>query len=315
MNIYAKELHKPVKKHFKRLTVPQQQKDYIWTADLVDMQEWSKKNKGYKYILTVIDIGTRYAWAKPLKSKYGTVVTNAFRSLLKQRHPKLLWVDQGSEFYNKNFKELAKKYKIEIYSTYSSSHKSTYVERFNKTLKTRMWEYFTQTQTRKWYDILKSLVRNYNESKHSKIKMSPTEASKHQIIKVKKVEKPISDTNIINRKHKFDLDDKVRIARQKGTFEKGYLPNWSQEIFTIDGINLPAYKSQPVTYTVMDHHHNHLKGVFYTEELQKTKLPDFYLVEKVVKKRGNRYLVKWQGFSSKENSWITKSQFEKFKQK
>ena len=94
MQQYAKELHKPVIHSFKQRRVNQYEKDYIWSADLVDMSEWSKENNKRKFILTVIDIGSRYAWAKPLMNKEAKTVSEAFENIITEskRNPKMLWV-------------------------------------------------------------------------------------------------------------------------------------------------------------------------------------------------------------------------------
>ena len=105
------------------------------------MQQHSRENKGFKYLLTVIDVFSKFAWAVPVKSKSGEDITTAMKSILIQgRIPKNLHVDQGSEFYNSNFKPLMRKYDINLYSTYSNL-KSSIVERCKRTLKTWMFKF------------------------------------------------------------------------------------------------------------------------------------------------------------------------------
>ena len=91
-------------------------KDEIWSADLADMQAFSSFNKGFKYILTVIDVFSKYAWAVPIKDKS---VTKAFEKIVSERIPKKLWVDEGKEFYNTTFKKLLDKHKIDMYSAFN----------------------------------------------------------------------------------------------------------------------------------------------------------------------------------------------------
>ena len=112
--------------------------DDIWAADLVDMKEWSKINNGYKYMLNIIDVYSKYGWSAPLKDKRGDTVTDAFKCIVKEsnRRPKHIWVDQGKEFYNKNMDQWLEENKINRYSTYGE-HKSCVVERFNRTIKQR----------------------------------------------------------------------------------------------------------------------------------------------------------------------------------
>jgi len=155
----AEELHKPYRKNFLRRKVYTGAVDNIWAADLVDMSGWKKYNDDYKMMLTVIDGTSKYAWAIPLKGKTGKEVTDAFKRILDEskRSPNKLWVDQGKEFYNKDFQALMDSKGITMYST-QSGLKSVFAERFNKTLKTKMYKSFTSTGTRRWVDILDDLL-------------------------------------------------------------------------------------------------------------------------------------------------------------
>ena len=85
-------------------TVFAKQVDDIWTADLVDVSPFSRSNKGYKYLLTVIDVFSKYDWIVPLKTKPGKEVAQAFRKLFLGGHPSHLWIDKGTEYYNQQLK-------------------------------------------------------------------------------------------------------------------------------------------------------------------------------------------------------------------
>ena len=102
----AEELHKQNIRNFKEWTVYSGLKDNIWGVDLADMQSISKFNKGFRFLLCVIDIFSKYAWVVPLKDKKGISIVNAFQKILKEsdRKPNKIWVDKGSEFYNNSFK-------------------------------------------------------------------------------------------------------------------------------------------------------------------------------------------------------------------
>ena len=145
------------------------------------MKEWSRANKGYKYMMNVIDVFSKYAWSIPMKNKTGVTTLEAFRKIEKEsgRTPKHLWVDKGLEFYNKDVTTWLEKHNIVRYSTYSE-HKSAVVERFNRTLKEMMWKRFTAENTRNWIDMLDALLHKYNNKVHSTIGMSPIEASKEE---------------------------------------------------------------------------------------------------------------------------------------
>ncbi|KAL9986586.1 hypothetical protein ACROYT_G000754 [Oculina patagonica] len=107
------------------------------------MQQFSKWNKGYRYLLMVLDVFSKYGWIVPLKDKKGETVTQAFKTIFKEgRKPQYLWTDKGKEYYNKNMKELLEKNGITLYST-ENEEKSSVCERWNRTIKTRMWKQFT----------------------------------------------------------------------------------------------------------------------------------------------------------------------------
>ena len=168
-----------MRRKFQRRKVEVYGVDDIWGADLVDMQEWSRNNKGYKYMLNVIDVYSKYAWSVPLKDKKGDTTTEAFKYIVKNsnRIPKHIWVDKGKEFYNKIMDEWLKENNINRYSTFGE-HKSAVVERFNRTLKEKMWKRFTAENTRNWVDMLDRLLSEYNKTVHRTIGMTPIKCSK-----------------------------------------------------------------------------------------------------------------------------------------
>ena len=102
------------------------------------MQKFSKWNKGYRYLLNIIDVFSKFAWSIPIKNKTGNTITESFDDVIKKskRKPKFIWVDQGSEFYYKTFKDWLKKNNIEMYSTFNEG-KAVVIERFNRTLKSK----------------------------------------------------------------------------------------------------------------------------------------------------------------------------------
>ena len=133
--------------------------DEIWAADLVDMHQFSKWNKGYKYILMVIDVFSKYGWIVPLKDKKGETVMIAFQMIFKEgRIPKYIWVDKGKEFYNKHLKDLLKKHSVQMYST-ENEEKSCVVERWNRTIKTKVWKQFTIQGNTQYLDMLPKLLK------------------------------------------------------------------------------------------------------------------------------------------------------------
>ena len=102
----AEDLRKPIIREFKRRTVYSGFKDNIWGADLADLQLISKFNKGFRFLLCVIDIFSKYAWVVPLKHKKGVSIANSFQKILKEsnrRKANKIWVDKRSKFCNSYF--------------------------------------------------------------------------------------------------------------------------------------------------------------------------------------------------------------------
>jgi hypothetical protein len=293
----ADELHAPVKRKFKKRSVISYGVDDVWSCDLVEMQEWSKQNKGYRYMLNVVDVYSKFAWSVKLSDKKGKTVLEAFEQIVDSsgRKPKHIWVDEGKEFYNKDMDAWIKENNITRYSTHGE-HKSAVVERFNRTLKAIMWKRFTAENTRNWIDILDKLIFKYNNTKHSAIKMTPSEASQ----KGKLIYNPLPYS--APSKPKFSVGDQVRISRIKGVFEKGYLPNWSEALYTIHEVKATS----PITYYLKDMKGEIVEGGFYAEELQKSK-QEVFRIEKVLRKKKingvEHGLVKWLGYDKNFNEW------------
>jgi hypothetical protein len=270
----AIELHKPSRKNFVRRRVDVYGKNDLWKADLVEMIRYSKKNKGYKYILCVIECFTKFAWAVALKSKTGKEVTNAMSKILLNRSPKLLQLDNGKEFYNTTFDTLMAKYNIHKYSTFSIM-KACIVERFNRTIKEKMFRKFMARGSHECISILPLLLNEYNNSKHRTIGMTPVQAD------LNPSSVTIKHREIKNEKNKFKVGDNVRISTQKCVFTKGYLPNWSTEIFEIIKIN----RTFPVTYQLQDYTGKPIADCFYSAEIHKTEYPNEYMIEKIIRKK------------------------------
>lgn len=291
------EIHKPARINFKRRRVIIKSLNDLFQGDLVEMIPYAKENKGYKYILIVINCFSKFVWALPLKTKSGSEVSRAMDQIFQQKHPNNFQTDMGLEFYNKDLKKVLKKYNINHYSSFSEK-KASIVERVNRTLKNKMWKDFNFYGHYKWIDLLANVVNEYNHTKHRTTGMKPVDVKKkHEKILL---ETAYNQIKLIDHNQKFKVGDHVRISKVRGVFDKQYTPNWSTEIFQVKKIQL----TNPSTYLLQDEQKKDIKGAFYNEQLLKVKYPDAYLVEKVVKKNKNKVLVKWLGFSDKFNSWI-----------
>ncbi|KAL4101236.1 hypothetical protein QTP88_021256 [Uroleucon formosanum] len=217
--ILAKELHKPVRKKFPKRRIFTKGIDDLWAADLVIMRNYSDENKGYSYIITVIDTFSKFSWALELKKKDGINVSEAFEKIIKQaisqnhQAPKLLHADKGLEFENKHFKKVLQEYGIKMYHT-QNEEKSSIIERFNRTLNSKMRLHFEVTNSKKWIKILKSLIYEYNfKDIHRSIGMRPCEVNKSNEDVV--FHKLFSTKNKPKLKIKFSIGDRVRITASK----------------------------------------------------------------------------------------------------
>lgn len=299
-------LHKPVRKKFRRNPYLVSQMDYEWQMDLMDMKQFSKENDGYKYVLVVIDIFSKYLWLARLKTKSGREIRYALKEIFEnsRRKPKLIFNDKGREFLNSDVKTLLKEHSITQFTCNNPDVKCCIVERSLRTLKQKLWRYFTKLQTRKYIDILEQLAKSYNESVHSSIGIAPIHVTKANSFNVwLNLYRKAMKIHCIGPKYK--VGDYVRISKEKGSFEKGYEYNWSIEVFQIARV---LKKCRPV-YELKDLAGDNITGHFYQEELQVIAPREIFLIDKIHKTRGkgvNRQLfVSWIGYPSKFNCWIS----------
>jgi len=302
------EIHRRAVKKFPRRKVYSHAPNEIHSADIVDMSSFSHDNKGHQYILVIIDIYSRYGWAIPLKKKNTEDVLNAFKKHYKSIIlPKKLWTDQGGEFYNAKMKAWCDKNGITLYSTFGD-HKAAVVERFNRTIKEKLYRTMTQMYTDDWMTYLPDIIEMYNDKVHRSLGETPSDVYSGEILPDENDEKiqPVKNTGSKSRGSgksvpRYSIGDKVRISRIKKTFEKGYAPSWSTAVYQVAEV----LTTNPVTYKLKDRKGNILEGSFYEQELQKTKL-DKLLIVKIVKKKGNRFLVQYHGYTDEFNEWLTK---------
>ena len=190
------------------------------------MQLISKFNKGIPFLLCVIDIFSKYARVISLKNKEGITITNVFQKFLNEsnRKPDKMWVDKGSKFHNRLIKSWIEKNDIEMYSAHNEG-KSVAAERFIRTLKNKMYKYMTPISKNVYIEKLDDIVNKYNNTYHSTVKVKPIDVKSNTYIN--------SGKEINDEHHKFIIGGIVRISKYKNIFAKGYVPNWSEEVFVI----------------------------------------------------------------------------------
>jgi hypothetical protein len=302
----AYNLHKPIRRRFPRRKIYSRGIDYLWQADLADMTHLADHNDGYRYLLTVIDVFSKYSFVTALKKKNAKSVTEAFeRVLVGGRKPLKLQTDKGKEFVNDEFQKMLKSKGIQFFVSQNDDIKASVVERFNRTLKTKMWKYFTHRNTYKFIDVLQDMVYSYNHTHHRTIGRSPVDVTTGNAGEVWEKMYGDDEDRAVAREPKLKVGDKVRISKTRRVFGKGYLPNWTEEIFTVN----EAIRTKPTTYKLADYDGEVLEGSFYDRELQKvTKTDDVYKVEHILRTRRRagrkEYFVKWRGYPKKFNSWV-----------
>jgi len=213
-------LHKPVTKKFPRNPYTVTNIDDVWEMDLADLSSLSKYNK-YKYLLNVIDIFSRYAWSVPLKDKTGNSITSTLKSLFQYRRPNNIQSDKFTEFDNATVQQYLKREEVNFHTIHNPGIKGAVIERFNKSLKTRMFKYFTKNNTYRYLDVIDKLLTGYNNSVHSTIGMPPSKVNLSNIYSVWQRMNSLW-AKIPQGRVKFKVGDLVRITKEKVKFLQRY---------------------------------------------------------------------------------------------
>ena len=241
------------------------------------MQAFEKDNIGFKYILTVVYIFSKYAFAVPSRDKTSKAVEDAFKIIFKNPKSFKLQTDKGKEFVNADLRAFLKNQHVQFFTSNNEETKCTNVERFNCTLKSRMWKYFTAKGTRKWIDVLDDLIDSYNQSVHSITKFAPSAINeKNTSIVFEKLycyESMREYLKSIHKSSKVNVGDKVRIPHKLGIMDKGYYPLWTDMVYDVER-NIKG-KVKPLVKISNDN--QSLSKRYYREEIQKIKLPNIVL--------------------------------------
>ena len=245
IKVFINEIYsKPPKKNYATNKTDVYFIDDIWSLDILDLKDYGpENNRGYRYVLVVIDNFSKFGWTIPLKNKNAQTIKDSFENILisSKRKPNLIETDHGKEFYNIFFQDFLNKNNIKLYSR-NSSFGSVFAERFNRTFRDLLKKIVFEHGDAKWIDILPTITKQYNNRIHSSTKMTPIQAS------LKKIEGYVYKNLLDKRKKvkpKFQIDDLVRTADLKKTFSKGDTTNWSYKLYKITEIIndiIPSYK-------------------------------------------------------------------------
>ena len=197
---------------------------------------------------------------------------------------------------------------IKIHYT-NSNLKAVIIERFNRSLRELMMKEFVKNNNTIWYNILPKLKKTFNNRYHNTIKMKPFDVNKSN---EKYIKNTIYKYNITNKIPKFKINDIVRISlKRRELFDKPSSNiKWSEELFKVHSID----KSNVISYKIKDMDNEIIQGIFYEKELQLSKMKedDLYIIEKNIRKKKDRYFVKWRNYSNDFNSRIDKNDIVKY---
>ncbi|KAK3746858.1 hypothetical protein QZH41_000045 [Actinostola sp. cb2023] len=320
------QIHRPARKNYPRRPFVVHSLDEMWQVDLSDMQWYKGQNNGYAWILFVIDVFSRYVWTRPMRRKTGEETATALADIFREvtaaegdgRHslPRIVYADQGKEFYNRHVQDLLAG--LPIPAQLQSGHdqtKAAVVERVQRTIKTRLWKRLYEKGDSEWVSVLPAIVESYNHARHSTLKRSPASITKDDEASVWKTVYGAREAER-NTPHTFGfaIGDTVRISRQGNLFRKGYLPHWSEEWFRVRSQD----RGPPPHYRLADLQDEAVEGVFYAPELQKVTPEEqktaTFRIEKVIKRRGKgakqEVLVRWLGWPEKFDEWLPASRLK-----
>ena len=245
IKIFINEIYsKPPKKNYVTNKTDVYHIDEIWSLDILDLKDYGpKNNRGYRYVLVVIDNFSKFGWTVPSKNKNAQTIKDSFENILicSKRKPKLIETDRGKEFYNNIFQDFLNKNNIKLYSR-NSSYGAVFAERFNRTIRDFLKKPVFEKRDGKWIDVLHTITKQYNNRIHSSTKLTPIQASL-------KKNKGFVYKNLIDKRNKikpkFQINNLVRTADLKKTFSKGDTTNWSYKLYKITEIindTIPSYK-------------------------------------------------------------------------
>nr|CAD2139286.1 unnamed protein product [Meloidogyne enterolobii] len=282
-------------------------------VDLADFQSLSRHNKGNRYLLLGVDVLSKRVYGVPVKSKKIDDMLEAFEQLIDNMpmKPHRIFSDKGLEFKNKQLKEYFEKEEIEKFEATHSIVKASLAERAIRNVKQRLYRYFAHNKTLNWIEILPKILEGINKAKSRVHGMRPIDVNFKNAQEVwEKIYGDELSTRIKKTKPKFKKGDFVRTSVNKGTFEKGYIPNWGDVIVEVDKVK---DQSKPMRYKLKDDKGEKFKGSYYNEELTKVKKDagTEYRIEKVFQKRKRpdgsyEVLVKFIGYPERE--WIHENQ-------
>ena len=304
-------LFKPALRNFSRNTIYSNFVNEIWEIDALYYKNYSRYNSGYKYIINVIDVFSKYLIAIPMKTLKGKDVADKFERLFKTVKPMKIRSDRGKEFDNFHFRNLCKKYGIIYYTTTNQTKKCAIVERVNKTMRLKIGRFISHRGNYRYIDNLKDLVKSYNHSIHRTTKMRPIDIDEDdekqvfqnmygypnmlEILKSKQGQK------------KFEVGDTVRQKFDEKVLDKGTDQKWTDIVYKIRKV----YNKLTKPLYAVELNGSDVNRRFYPEELQKVTVDNDsrWRIDKILRYRTTsdnirEALVRWKGYPQYPDQWI-----------
>jgi hypothetical protein len=300
-------LFKPRRIRFKRLRTIPTGLNTDWQCDLCIFDSIKKENDNNAYLLVCIDVLSRKIYVAPARTKKSEDMIKSFDIIFDKSKifPNKLYSDAGVEFQAKKMLNYFNEKNIIKHVMYTPNLHAGVVERANRTIKGRLYKYFSEKNTTRWIEIIDKIVNGINNSINRTIGMKPNSVNyenAHELL-----ERVYKSNRDENANPKFKIGDIVRISKEKTKFEKGYLPNFTDELFKIIKVSL----TDPPSYRIADLEDNKIESVFYEQELVLTTKDTTYRIAEVIKTRKRKGIkelfVRWVGYSEKHNSWIKES--------
>lgn len=316
-------LHRRAVRKYRRLPTLAAGLHTEWQGDLAIFDKLARQNRGFKYLLVCIDTLSRQIFVEPVRSKHSANMIDAFERLFNRAGvvPWKLMTDQGLEFTAKRVQEYFHSKELQHFPMFTSpKFHAGMAERANRSIKERLYRYFTERRTHRWIDVIQDIVNGINNSPNSSIGMRPVDVTFANAEKLRARLREEAESKHQPKRwrtRRFRVGDRVRVEKGKQVFQKGYMPNFTGELFTVERVRCVPY--QPPTYRIKNDAGEVVKGWFYASDLCRVAEPrksakrweHLYDIERVMEKQkrdGIEYcLVKWKGYGSEHNSWIPAS--------
>lgn len=312
-----------------------------WQADLAEMGHLAAENDGMEYMLVCVDVLSRQLFVQPLRKKTAEEMVRAFECVFRRAGtiPWVLVTDQGREFTAGHVQDYFRRLELRHYCNFTSPKwHAGMAERANRTVKERLYRYFAQKKTSNWVSVIQRLVGAINHTPHSALNglrpVDITFANAHRVRQwLQQQVEAVQAKHPAMGRSKFRVGDRVRVERYKHVFQKGYHPNFSNEVFVVDQVR-KARRFLPITYRLRNRNGDVLRGWFYANDLCRVRLSPnkeaeesrgqlardrdgqpVYAIERVLRRRGRKNgdktsgdcLVRWRGYGPEHDSWIPAS--------